>query len=192
MKKGFTLIELLIVIGILAVLAGIVVVALNPAELLRQARDAKRMTDLDGVTSAINLYLADVASPTFTCASGMFYATASTTGVGVSPFVTKLASTTSDSTKGLTNGNGWIPITFSDVSGGSPLATLPSDPTNSITYYYAYNCTTTSGNFFEMDTRLESVKQRANMTTDGGDKNTCGTTYIDATCWYEKGNSLTQ
>ena len=63
MKKGFTLIELLIVIAILAVLAGIVIVALNPAELLKQARDGKRMGDLDSLVTALNLYLVDVSSP---------------------------------------------------------------------------------------------------------------------------------
>lgn len=39
-RKGFTLIELLIVIGILAVLATAVIMVLNPAELLKQARDS--------------------------------------------------------------------------------------------------------------------------------------------------------
>ena len=34
MKKGFTLIELVIVIGILAILATVVVLVLNPAQLL--------------------------------------------------------------------------------------------------------------------------------------------------------------
>ncbi|MDD4931154.1 MAG: prepilin-type N-terminal cleavage/methylation domain-containing protein, partial [Candidatus Colwellbacteria bacterium] len=44
--KSFTLVELLIVIAILAVLAAAVVVVLNPAELLAQARDSQRSTDL--------------------------------------------------------------------------------------------------------------------------------------------------
>ncbi|MDD4819148.1 MAG: prepilin-type N-terminal cleavage/methylation domain-containing protein, partial [Candidatus Colwellbacteria bacterium] len=37
-KTAFTLVELLIVIAILAVLAAAVVIVLNPAELLAQAR----------------------------------------------------------------------------------------------------------------------------------------------------------
>ena len=38
---AFTLIELLLVVAIIAVLAGVVILALNPAELLRQSRDAR-------------------------------------------------------------------------------------------------------------------------------------------------------
>ena len=52
--KGFTLLELLIVIGILAILAGVVVLVLNPAELLRQARDSQRISDLSTMRSAIS------------------------------------------------------------------------------------------------------------------------------------------
>lgn len=185
MKKGFTLIELLIVIGILAVLAGIVVVALNPAELLRQARDSKRIADLSGITGAINLYLVDFAAPNFTCASGKYYAT---NNPGTSPFTFGGTALISSST--VVTGGGWIPLDLSVVSGGSPIAALPVDPTNSTSYLYAYACTTTGNISFEIDTRLESIKYRDKMQTDGGDKNTCGSTWIDATCWYETGSIL--
>ena len=186
MKKGFTLIELLIVIGILAVLAGIIVVALNPAELLRQARDSKRMADVSGIVGGINLYLADVASTTFTsCATGG-YATASSTGG--TPFNTAVVASTGTSVG--VSGDGWLPVFFSWVSGGSPIAALPLDPTNSVVYNYNFACTTTGNVVFEVDARLESTKYRGSMTTDGGDNNTC-TTYLESDCWYESGSSLT-
>ncbi len=65
--KGFTLIELLIVIAILAILATAVVLVLNPAQILAQARDSQRISDLSSVKSAIALYLATTTStPTMT------------------------------------------------------------------------------------------------------------------------------
>jgi len=62
-KKGFTLVELMIVIAILAILAAIVIFALNPAELFRRARDSQRMSDIRVLSSAISYYLADATTP---------------------------------------------------------------------------------------------------------------------------------
>lgn len=53
-KQGFTLIELLLVIGIIAVLAVVVFVALNPAQRFKDARDARRTSDVDTLLSAIH------------------------------------------------------------------------------------------------------------------------------------------
>src|SRR5690349_16335843 len=63
LKKGFTLVELLIVIGILAVLATTAVVILNPAQLLAQARDSQRLSDLASLQSALALYVTDTTTP---------------------------------------------------------------------------------------------------------------------------------
>jgi prepilin-type N-terminal cleavage/methylation domain-containing protein len=48
-KAGFTLIELLIVIGILAILATVVVLVLNPTEMFKQARDSQRLSETDAL-----------------------------------------------------------------------------------------------------------------------------------------------
>lgn len=53
---GFTLIELLIVIAILGVLAAAVLVAVNPAKRMSQARDAQRKNDLGQVKNALESY----------------------------------------------------------------------------------------------------------------------------------------
>ena len=80
MKKGFTLIELLIVIGVLAILATSVVLVLNPAQMIAQARDSQRISDLSSIKSAIALYLTTAASPALTAST-----TCTATGC-VSPF----------------------------------------------------------------------------------------------------------
>ncbi len=62
-KKGFTLIELLIVIAIIAILAGVVFVSLDPLTRFRDARDASRWTDVTAVLSAIKVDQVDNRGP---------------------------------------------------------------------------------------------------------------------------------
>jgi len=52
-EKGFTLIELLIVIGIIAILAAAVIVAINPGQQFAQARNASRQSHLSSISTAI-------------------------------------------------------------------------------------------------------------------------------------------
>ena len=54
--KGFTLIELLIVIGIIAILAGIVLVAVNPAQQFGKANDSERKSEIGTLLSAVYQY----------------------------------------------------------------------------------------------------------------------------------------
>ena len=52
-NKGFTLIELLIVIGIIAILAAAVIVAINPGQQFEQARNATRWSHMNSLVNAI-------------------------------------------------------------------------------------------------------------------------------------------
>ncbi len=56
---GYTLIELLIVMAIIATLAVVLMVVINPVEMARRSRDTKRIADLGTLKSAIDLALAD-------------------------------------------------------------------------------------------------------------------------------------
>lgn len=56
-QKGFTLVELLIVIAIIAIVAGVVYVALNPSARFKDARDSTRYSDIKSIDQAIQLYI---------------------------------------------------------------------------------------------------------------------------------------
>ena len=194
--SGFTLIELLVVIGIIAILAVVLVSILNPAELLRQARDSTRLSDMANLTSALSLFIADTGG---TGSLG----TVSTAYVSIAdPAAT---STLGDQCQGLglpalpstwtyhcaasstfqgVNGTGWIPVNLTGISSGSPLSLLPVNPlnTSSTRNYYTY---ATDGTRFEVTSPMESQRYKLGGSNDviGPDGGTLATVY-------EKGSGL--
>jgi prepilin-type N-terminal cleavage/methylation domain-containing protein len=58
-KKGFTLIELLLVIVIISILAVTVFVALNPSKRIKDAKDDRRLADMDTILSAVHASIID-------------------------------------------------------------------------------------------------------------------------------------
>lgn len=181
-KKGFTLVELLIVVGILAVLATVVVLVLNPAQLFAQARDARRVEDLNSIRGALNLYLTTVSSPDLD--GGTHTICGAWAGASNASATTFSSTTVTSSISGVftVGGVGWVPVNQASTTGGSPLATLPRDPTNSTTYNYQYLCDNTNKTF-ELNAEMESSRYAQSgaddvESTDGG----------NAASLYEVGN----
>jgi len=58
-EKAFTLIEILLVIGLIAILAAIVIIAINPARQFAQARDTQRANNIRAISDAIYQYVID-------------------------------------------------------------------------------------------------------------------------------------
>jgi prepilin-type N-terminal cleavage/methylation domain-containing protein len=78
-QKGFTLIEILLVIGIIAILAAVVIVAINPARQFAQARNSQRQSNVNTILNAVHQYAVDntgtlpstiTTSATEICATG--------------------------------------------------------------------------------------------------------------------------
>lgn len=62
-EKGFTLIELLVVVAIIGMLSSVVLSSMNSAR--KKARDARRISDVKSLQTALELYYAEnVAYPT--------------------------------------------------------------------------------------------------------------------------------
>ncbi|MDO8516477.1 MAG: prepilin-type N-terminal cleavage/methylation domain-containing protein [bacterium] len=184
-RGGFTLIELLIVIAIVSALSVVVVLALNPAQLLKQARDSNRASDLSTLKMTVSLYLSDVSGPNIAVASlgytSCYLSTIINNGTGTAKcgvFVSSYLTGNNGSTSALfnkkVNGTGWLPVNFTQISIGSPVGgAMPTDPVNNATYYYAYAASGTSLTF-ELNAFMESDKYGSGgpkdvETKDGGD-----------------------
>lgn len=187
-KKGFTLIELLIVVGILAVLATITVLVLNPAQLFAQARDSQRLSDLGSVKGAIALYLTTIdtpsleaGSPAFSCTTNWGTSVADVSGNGASSTFTRATAARLHMGVRTTNGDGWVAVNMDSMTGGSPLPVLPVDPVNSIhsggnQLNYQYACDNVARTF-ELVANMESQRYGSGgggddvESTDGGNQN---------------------
>lgn len=153
LKSGFTLIELMVVIGILAALTIMALVALNPAEAQKKSRDVQRLKDMATSQSIIEQVLQDnPGSLTFT--------NKDSSGAGANSCSA-----------------GWLQAAVGKTL--CPYASvLPTDPTNRATtvttnagaelaatnaYYYIR----WSGSSYKICTYLESKTNAAKLINDG-------------------------
>ena len=167
------MIELLVVIGIIAVLSVVVLLVLNPVELLRAARDSRRLQDLQMINTALRLYQTDIPGATFGSPSVVYiYIPDSDPGcanTGLTPPAGWTFYCSPSSTFRNADGTGWLPVNFGNMSFNPNLPVLPIDPTNTTSsgYYYTF----VAGSW-ELNAAMESQRYRSDLIQDGGDDTT--------------------
>jgi len=215
-NNGFTLLELLVVIGIIAVISVALVITLNPNEAMKKSRDSQRISDLAVLKKVIGIYMLNTSSPKMagmdnvgckgttsndnsyqTSTDHIYYSYPSDKGLisatnldGVT-FSAGGASQVVNNNISLVNGQGWLPIDFSTIGGGSPISKLPVDPVNSIAdlskptltdLVYRYVCSEKTLQY-EIDAVFESeafTLTDIKMSKDGGNNDS----------YYEVGTNL--
>ncbi len=178
MMRGFTLIELLIVIGILAALAAVILLVINPAQLIKQSRDANRITELNQIDKALSIFQSFGGTSMGTHTNVYISIPSADSDCGYStgnplslPTLTDpnwhyVCSNSVNYRK--INGTGWIPVDFTSVqsSAGTIFSSLPIDPINTVAngYYYTY----VPGSW-ALSATMESEKYiTENAASDGG------------------------
>ncbi len=113
-QAGFTLLEVLLVVAIIAILAGIVIIAINPGKNLGDARNSQRSADVNTIINGTYQYILDN--------NGNLPAVGARTGaVAISTTPTEICVTTGSTCTGLVD----LAVL---TTNGKYLVAIPKDP----------------------------------------------------------------
>ena len=129
-SRGFTLLEILLVVAIIAILAGIVIVAINPAKQLGDARNAQRRADVATILSAVYQYVIDnngTIPNAIPIDSTNHYVSASTTCAVIAATATnEICKSSATTCSGFAALGGYVAT--STQGGVSYVTSMPTDP----------------------------------------------------------------
>jgi hypothetical protein len=155
----------------------IIIITLNPSELLKQTRDTKRISNLKSIDNALGIFQATRPTASTGTPSTVYIsipdssASCANLGLPALPLGYTYACSTSANYR-KTDGTGWIPVNFDSLDIGSPISSLPIDPVNttSTNLFFTYM----TGGSWELNAVMESNKSKLSgsndkTSVDGGD-----------------------
>lgn len=144
-SDGFTLIEILIVIGIIAILAAVVLVAVNPARQFKLARDSQRVSNVTAILNAVGQNISEHR--------GVFYCNGLAMNLPTA--------TTTIRHDGLVIGLDIAPCLVPDY-----ISSLPFDPSATSTFYISTSSYNTGYSLFQDGSGRISVIASGELTPD--------------------------
>jgi len=166
------LVELVVVVFIIAILAAALTATINPSNMMKKSRDARRISDLNSVNKAMMAALSE--------------------GKILSPGADLAVRSSCDNRMDVTdvNGVGWVGGWTGYI--GDYISVLPKDPLN--TGFYCYYFAMSASGSWELATVIESY-ENANMAIyDGGSSGTsltCSSALMpNSNCRYEVGTDV--
>jgi hypothetical protein len=171
-NKSFAFVEILISLGVILTLLITIVSVLNPQELLRKARDNKRIYELNSLNLILNTLTLENPNAFNNIASNTVYISLPDTSFTCASWLSKLPPLPSgwyyrcSNNPEASDGSGWLPINL-DI-GYFKIKKLPIDPINQPPYYYTF---VKSESGYELNAILEAksnIGPHGLAGTDGG------------------------